>query len=44
MSSTPSFEREISLAVDDVEVPTNPDDIFEALVADPTRCCQQCYR
>jgi len=44
MSSTPSFEREISLAVDDVEVPTTPDDIFEEIVADPTRCCQQCYR
>ncbi|WP_324757057.1 hypothetical protein [Haloarcula montana] len=33
-----------SIATDDVDVPDDPEDVFETLVADPSLCCQQCYR
>lgn len=33
-----------SIAVDDVEVPSDPDDIFGDVVANASLCCQQCYR
>ncbi|WP_434531029.1 hypothetical protein ACODNH_05300 [Haloarcula sp. NS06] len=44
MFSIPSFESDISLAVDATNAPDQPEDVFETLVADPSLCCQQCYR
>ena len=38
------FAPTASIATDDVEVPEQPRDVFEQLVADPSLCCQQCYR
>lgn len=32
-----------SIAVDDVTIPDALDDVFPELVADASRCCQQCY-
>jgi len=38
------FAPTASIATDDVDVPENPEDVFETLVADPGLCCQQCFR
>jgi len=32
------------IAVDDVEVPSDPEDVFPDIVANASLCCQQCYR
>lgn len=39
-----SLTLDTSFASDDVEIPNDPGDVFEDLVADPSLCCQQCYR
>ncbi|EMA19025.1 hypothetical protein [Haloarcula argentinensis] len=38
------FSPTASIATDDVDVPDQPEVVFETLVADPSLCCQQCYR
>ena len=38
------FPPTASIATDDVNVPDRPDDVFDALIADPGLCCQQCFR
>lgn len=43
MSISFSPQREVSFASDDDVVPP-ASEIFAELVADPSRCCQQCYR
>lgn len=43
MSQSIQFDQS-SIASDDVDVPDNPDDVFEQLISDASRCCQQCYR
>lgn len=47
MSSNIQFADElddVAVATDALETPDDPSEIFETLVADPSRCCQQCYR
>lgn len=36
--------RDVQFATDEVDAPTDPEDVFDELVADPRRCCQRCYR
>jgi len=42
MSQSITFERR-DFAPDDVEVPDDPDDVFEQLLADGSRVCQGCF-
>lgn len=43
MSVDFSSPSDTSFASDETPVP-DPDDVFEELVADPSRCCQHCFR